>query len=232
MLEKLKKHKLTFILSMVFLLLFIVLFILVKTVNKAEYRGDVIGLSDINIKLFEKLGLNDAADKITDFILIFSFLVGVGFFVYGLFILIKNKELDLSIIVLGGFYCLCLVIYILFDHIHINYAPNTTLGISIDPKPLKESFPSSHVLACVFLVLSGFVFVKERISNKKILYVLYALGTILVLGMVILRMISGCHWFTDILGSIFLGMFLVTIYWFIALCIDNKNIKLSKKNEQ
>lgn len=231
MLEKLKKHKLTFILSMVFLLLFIVLFILVKTVNKAEYRGDVIGLSDININLFEKLGLSNTADKITDFILIFSFLVGVGFFVYGLFILIKNKELDLSIIVLGGFYCLCLVIYILFDHIHINYAPNA-LGISIDPKPLKESFPSSHVLACVFLVLSGFVFVKERISNKKISYALYSLGTILVLGMVILRMFSGCHWFTDILGSIFLGMFLVTIYWFIALCIDNKNIKLSKKNEQ
>ena len=166
MLEKLKKHKLTFILSMVFLLLFIILFILVKTVNKAEYRGDVIGLSDINIKLFEKLGLSNTADKITDFILIFSFLVGVFFFGYGLFILIKNKELDLSIIVLGGFYCLCLVIYILFDHIHINYAPNT-LGISIGPKPLKESFPSSHVLACVFLVLSGFVFVKERISNKK-----------------------------------------------------------------
>ena len=216
---------------MVFLLLFIVLFILVKTVNKAEYRGDVIGLYDINIKLFEKLGLSNTADKITDFILIFSFLVGVFFFGYGLFILIKNKELDLSIIVLGGFYCLCLVIYILFDNIHINYAPNT-LGISIDPKTLKESFPSSHVLACVFLVLSGFVFVKERISNKKISYVLYSLGTILVLVMVILRMFSGCHWFTDILGSIFLGMFLVTIYWFIALCIDNKNIKLSKKNEQ
>ncbi len=99
------------------------------------------------------------------------------------------------------------------------------------PRPLNSlitetdfSFPSGHALmALVFFGTLVYLFehhIKSR-SAKRILIVLAAL---LVLLIGVSRLILNVHWFSDVLGSFALGIFLLCIY----VLITNK-ISLFKK---
>lgn len=223
MIKNLLKHKSLLIICGVLLILFIVLLCLVKAIHFEDNMNSAIARLDKSV--FEKLGYNKTCDIISDIILALSFGIVAFMFGLGCYRLFWKKELDLTIVVLGCFYIITLVLYILFDHIHINYAP-------MYDGELKESFPSSHTLATLFISLSAIMIVGFNIKNVKLKYGL-TIGLILIaVLMVIFRMLSGWHWFTDILAGELLALFLVTFYALIVLSLNNKTISLAKKDEE
>ena len=228
MIKNILKQKVLFISSIVLFVLFVLLTILVATVDKGEAGESVtrVGLSSINSGIFDTLGKNDVLDKITDILLILSFLVVLANAALGSLFLIRDKKLDLSLVIMGCFYILCLILYLLFNFIHINYAP------LLDEGELKESFPSSHVLASVFIFLSSIIIINENINKRIIRNILLITTIVLSLLMVVFRLFSGWHWFTDILAGELLGLFLVSLYALITLALDKRFIELKKDKKE
>ncbi len=228
MIKNILKQKALFISSIVLFVLFILITILVATLDKGEAGESLaqVGLSSINSNIFDTLGKNDVLDKITDVLLILSFLVVLLNASLGAFFLIKNKKLDLSLVILGCFYILCLILYVLFNHIHINYAP------LLDEGEFKESFPSSHVLASVFIFLSSIIVINQNINKRIIKNILLITTIVLSLLMVVFRLLSGWHWFTDILAGELLGLFLVSLYALITLALEKRFIEIKKENKK
>ena len=96
--------------------------------------------------------------------------------------------------------------YLLFEMIPINYRP-----VLIDGH-LEASYPSSTTL----LVLSVMPTLKDQADRRLEKPVLKNAITIFVIAfsasMVFGRLISGVHWATDLLGSVFLSTGLFMIY--------------------
>ena len=109
----------------------------------------------------------------------------------------------LTLVVLAGCYAL-------FEFLPLNYRPFLVNGIA------EVSYPSSHVLMlttlCPLLVL---VFARST-TNKIWVRLATVVGVVCwVLG-VVARLLSGYHWFTDIVGGGLLGATLVAWYCTLA----------------
>lgn len=104
------------------------------------------------------------------------------------------KKVDKSIIVLGCLYILVMILYVLFSKWTLQFRPDGS----------EPSYPSSHVLmfAVVFTTAIGFF-------EKKSLKVL---TTVLLIAGVVCRAICGCHWLSDIVGSLILSASLDFLY--------------------
>ena len=108
--------------------------------------------------------------------------------------------------------CVCFGIlgYLLFEMAPINYRP-----ILIDGN-LEASYPSSTTLLVLSVMPTLKYQAERRIRNtaaqQSIAAFVFAFSAFMVIG----RLISGVHWATDILGSVFLSFGLYMIYHFMA----------------
>ena len=142
-------------------------------------------------------------------VFICMFFGGVGFIQ-----LVKRRSLlrvDLDIIFLGVYYILVIFGYLIFEMIPINYRPVLIEGF------MEASYPSSTTLL-VLSVMPTLIFQTNKrlksVMSKRIIVILAILFSVF---MVIGRLISGVHWFTDIVGSVILSAGLFCIYRGIAL---------------
>ena len=123
--------------------------------------------------------------------------------------LIKRKSLfkvDKEIIILGLFYIVVISLYIFFEKVILNYRPILMYGF------LEASYPSSHTLMTICLCGSSII-VNRKLFNNKITKFMNMLSLVIVMITVIGRLLSGVHWFTDIIGGIFIGgALLMTLY--------------------
>ena len=228
MLKNILKQKLLLITRALLFVLFIVILILVKAVDEKTI-GDsqsLVGLGSINESVFNKLGKNENLSKVTDVIFGLSFGVVAFMACLGLYRLVKEKKLDLTLVILGAFYVLLAVTYLVFEIIHINYAPLLKNG---EP---KDSFPSSHVFISVFILLSAIIVTNINIKKPVIRYTLIGIAVLLSVLMVVFRLLSGWHWFSDILAGEALALFYVLLYTLIIASLEKKTIKIGKKNEE
>jgi len=126
----------------------------------------------------------------------------------GLVQLIKRKsffKVDKEIIILGLFYVVVISIYILFEKVIVNYRPILMNGF------LEASYPSSHTLMTICLCGSSIV-VNKKLFNNKITKLMNMLSLVIVMITVIGRLLSGVHWFTDILGGILISISLLITF--------------------
>ena len=133
--------------------------------------------------------------------------MALGYAIVGLIQLIKRKSIkkvDKSIILLGCFYVLMVIIYFGFEKLHLNYRP-----ILIDGK-LDPSFPSTHVLLALFIGVSGILINKELFKKPLIINIVI---TLLVVSMIVIRTISGMHWLTDVVGALLIDSTLLYIFY-------------------
>lgn len=97
----------------------------------------------------------------------------------------------------------------------IIYETKNIIG-RIRPENLLEkstSFPSGHAtISVVFLGILLFIYLESHKNkvNPQTKKLLYTGSIILVLIVCLSRLILNVHWFSDILGGIFLGMFIVS----------------------
>ena len=195
------------------LLLFLLLIVLLRYVDVAAVgpENTSVGFSRINQAIHEATGVSMLWYKLTNYLGIFSIIVGLCFAFLGLLQMVKGKSVkavDRELYVLGGLFVVIAVLYVLFEFVVINRRPVILPG---DLRP-EASFPSSHTML-VFTILGGVMVVLGKyIQNRSLCVLLQAVCGVLILTAVLGRLLSGVHWFTDIVGSIFISAALLFLF--------------------
>ena len=205
-----RKNLIITILLLVSSIIFIVL-LKRKYIKCDAVNNSCIGLATINQFIFDKIGVNMIWYTITDWLGIIPILMSVVYAIIGLKQLMKRKSIkkvDKEILCLGAFYILVILIYILFEKCIINYRPILMNGF------LEASFPSSHTLITICLCGSSII-VNNRLFKKKFTKMLNVISLFIIIITIIGRLISGVHWFTDIIGGILISSFLLMLFYLI-----------------
>lgn len=176
-------------------------------------RGAAVGFATLNGLFHNLTGVHMPLYHITDWLGLVPVALGFGFAILGLLQWIKRKHIlkvDYNILVLGGYYILVLAAYLFFEEYVVNYRPVLIAGY------LEASYPSSTTLLVLCVMPTALMQLNTRIRNRKMrLCVDWGIKTF-VTFMVIGRLISGVHWFTDIIGGILLSAGLVMLYHHIS----------------
>jgi len=202
--------KRNFFISTISILLAVVFTILVKVVDLKQVgvNGTSIGFATLNQFVFKTTGVNMIWYHITDWLGLVPIFMAMVYSLIGLVQLIKRKsffKVDKEIIILGLFYVVVISIYILFEKVIVNYRPILMNGF------LEASYPSSHTLMTICLCGSSIV-VNKKLFNNKITKLMNMLSLVIVMITVIGRLLSGVHWFTDILGGILISISLLITF--------------------
>lgn len=212
------------IISIILVILSVTFTVLVKTIDLKPIgpNESVVGFSEIN-KLFSNLiGNNMTIYKITEILGIIPFIIALIYVFVGLKQLVKRKSLfkvDKEIYLLGFFYVLVLAVYIFFEKNIINYRPVLINNI------LEASYPSSHTLMSICICISS-IMVNKKIFINKYSEVENIISIITMILITIGRIISGVHWFTDILGGIIISSTLLVIFYTILSSMKPKIEKI------
>ena len=222
-----KKNKNSFIFSGFLFLLFIAFTVAVKVVDVHNIgpEGSVVGLATINNSFRNILDYNATFYKISEILGYISLLIVVMYGVIGIRQLIEKKSLykvDRSLLLLGMFYVLVAIVYVIFEFVVINYRP------VILEEGLEASYPSSHTILSICVCISSFMVSKKVFKNEKLANVFNVFTIVLMVLIVLTRLISGVHWLTDIIGGILLSIALCTLFD-AFLNIKNKRNKIDIK---
>ncbi len=170
-----------------------------------------IGLATINGMIHETTGVQMIWYEITSYLGILSIFVGLCFACIGFVQLIRRRSLlkvDAEILSLGCLYVMLAVLYILFELVVINERPIIMPG----DEHVEASFPSSHTLLSFAIFGSAMIVIGKYVRNRRLCNLIQLLFGILILIAVFGRLLSGVHWFTDILGSLFLSAALLLLF--------------------
>ena len=168
-----------------------------------------VGFATINQFVHNLTGVHMSLYTITDWLGLVPLTFVIGFALLGLIQWTKRKHLlkvDYNLIVLGGFYIATMAVYVLFEVVVINYRPVLIGGI------LEASYPSSTTMLIMCVMPTAIMQFNARIKNNVLKRCVATVITIFIIFMVIGRLVSGVHWFTDIIGGALLGAGLVLMY--------------------
>ena len=195
--------------------LFLLLILLVKVVDVAPVpavEGTEIGLSKLNMAIHDLFGEDLGWYKITNLLGYLAILIALCFAAVGGLQLIYRRSIlkvDKELLLLGGLYVVTVIFYVLFEKVVVNYRPM----LMPDGTGPEASFPSSHtMLSCVILGSGLGLLKKYTKKNKTIQLVLTVLFAVMLALIVAGRLLSGVHWFTDILGGILISVALLNAY--------------------
>ncbi len=207
--------------GLLLILIFAVWTVLIMTVDVKPIgqNGTDVGFSVLNTWFHKLTGVNMMLYNITDWLGLVPVFICMGFAGFGFFQLIKRKSLlrvDYDIILLGIYFITVIFFYLIFEEFPINYRP-----ILIEGR-MEASYPSSTTLL-VLSVMPVFSFQAEiRIKNEAVKKLIRIFVIIFSLFMVTGRLVSGVHWLTDIIGSLFISAGLYFIYNSLALRVRKK----------
>lgn len=215
-----KKSNNLFICGGILLLLSVIFTILVMNYDIGPgIMGTTIGFHTLNQAVFSALGTSNFWYSITEFFGIIAILVVIGFAILGVFQAVQRKSLlkvDKSIIALGVFYVVVLALYVFFEFFVVNYRP-----IPME-NGVEASFPSSHtMLICCVMITAMYQF-HRLIKNKALRYCSYIIAIAITAITVVGRLLSGAHWFTDILAGVLISATLIVFYYAVALKLDSE----------
>lgn len=217
------KCKKNFIMTGVLFLLFAVFTAIVTHVDVQQIGPEQssVGLASLNQFVLNLFGVNLLWYNITDWLGVVAILFAIGFAALGLCQLIKRKSLlkvDHQILLLGGFYVLVVAIYVFFELVVINYRP------IILHTSLEASYPSSHTMIVICIMATAMLEFYRLFQNQKTwLRLLDSVSVLLIAVTVVGRLISGVHWFTDIVAAVILSAALVALYYSVTVFIGEKN---------
>ncbi len=216
--EKIKRA-LFFAIFMVVIVGVFTLLIMTVDVQAIGPLGSKVGFASLNKAFFDTFGQNEVFYKISELVGYLSITMAASFAMIGLIQLIKGrsfKKVSLSIYALGLLYLILFILYVLFlKTIVINYRPVLEAGV------LESSFPSSHtILTCTIMgstyIMLGRVFKKEHAVRIGLRIGCVALLVIMVVS----RLFSGVHWFTDVIGSVIYSAALLSIFQWLLAIVD------------
>ena len=184
-----------------FLLVFLLWTALIRSVDvqAAGPTGTKVGFAAFNLWFHHLTGVHMTVYTITDWMGLVPIAVCLGFGVVGVFQLIRRRSLlrvDPDIILLGLYYILVVLGYLVFEMIPINYRP---------------------------ILINGALEAGRRCERKTVTRAVSIIVVLFSAFMVIGRAVSGVHWATDIVGSVLLSFGLFKLYQSAVTTVDLRN---------
>ena len=173
-------------------------------------RHSEVGFATMNGLVHRLIGIHMQLYVITDWLGLVPIGFALGFAALGFVQLVKRKSIlkvDNSILILGGYYILVIVVYVFFEIHIVNYRPVLIEGY------LEASYPSSTTMLVTTVMPTAMMQLSERVKNSRFRYVLKLLINSFMVFMVIGRFVSGVHWVSDIIGGLLLSAGLVMLYY-------------------
>lgn len=198
---------------------FLVIFFDVKPVG---VNSSNIGFATLNTFMHELFGVHMVLYNITDWLSILPIVFMLSFAVVGVVQLLKRKSLkkvDSDILLLGGFYIVVFVCFVFFEECVVNYRPVLINGV------MEASYPSSTTLLVMCVMPTTLIVLKRRIKNAVLRNIVTCTLIAFTIFMVVCRLISGVHWFSDIIGGALFSAGLVMIFYVLTKTVkrDNKS---------
>lgn len=212
-----KKHnKRRFHLALSFLAAFILWTAAIRLIDVQAIgpRESTVGFAALNRFVHDLTGVHLSLYVVTDYLGLVPLSFVLGFAFLGLTQWIKRKHLrqvDHSVLVLGGFYLVVAAVYALFERVVINYRPVLIGGV------LEPSYPSSTTMLVMCVMPTAIMQLNARIKNPALRRGIRFAIILFITFMVVGRLVSGVHWFTDIVGGTLLSAGLVTLYAYLEV---------------
>ena len=206
-----KKEKKSLLIGSIFLAMFTVWTVLIQTVDVQPLgqNGTGIGFAAFNCWFHHFTGVNMGIYTITDWMGLVPVAICLSFAGIGLVQLIKRRSLfmvDTDIRILGVYFVIVFLAYAIFEMIPINYRPVLIEG------RMEASYPSSTTLLVLSVMPALIEQIQRRLSGitaKRIIKIVaIAFSAFMVTG----RLVSGVHWFTDIVGGVLLSVGVFMLY--------------------
>ena len=206
-----KNEKKSLLIGSIFIAMFAVWTVLILTVDVQPLgqNGTSIGFATFNCWFHHFTGVNMVIYTITDWMGLVPVAICLSFAGIGLVQLIKRRSLfrvDADIMILGVYFVIVFLAYAIFEMIPINYRP-----ILIEGK-MEASYPSSTTLLVLSVMPALIEQIQRRLSGitaKRIIKIVeIAFSAFMVIG----RLVSGVHWFTDIVGGVLLSAGVFMLY--------------------
>lgn len=206
-----KKRKISAYAAAGFLVLFVIWTILVRMVDVKAIgpRGSAVGMATLNSFVHRCIGVHFSLYTITDWLGLVPLLIMVVFALLGLMQWIKRKRfryVDRSLLALGGFYLVVMAVYFFFEIVVVNYRPVLINGV------LEASYPSSTTMLVMCVIPTAILQFDSRTQKNVLRKCVLIVGSAFVAFMVVMRLISGVHWFTDIVGAAFFSVGMILLY--------------------
>lgn len=212
-----------FLFGFIFIFLFIMWTLSVRSFDLQAIgpNGSYVGFGRLNLWAKELLGVHFFLYYLTDWLSVLPLMAALGFGILGLAQWIKRRsffKVDFNLIILGAFYLLVIGAFALFEILSINFRPVLIDGV------LEASYPSSTTLLITFTIPTAIIQLREYISNRTLYRIAYSILSVFGVFMVVCRLISGVHWLSDIVGGLFLGAGLVSLYYGTIKIKQKKNL--------
>ena len=195
----------------VLLAAFLILTLLLTCVDMREAgeSGAKVGFATLNEAVFEALGQNALCLTLSELCGTLMLAAVGAFGVVGLVQVIRRKGIlraDRELYVMAGGLVLLAAAYLLFEIVVINCRP------VLDEGELAASYPSSHTMLAAAVAGMGMAYLQIRAKKGALTYVLYGLLNVVPVATVVLRLLGGVHWLTDIVGGVLLGCAIAFAY--------------------
>lgn len=172
-------------------------------------QGTMVGFAGLNQAVHMFTGVNMTLYTVTDWLGLVPLGIMFGFALLGLGQWIRRKHIlrvDRSILTLGVFYLVVMAVYVFFECYVVNYRP-----VLIEGK-LEASYPSSTTILvlCVMptVIMQLGTRIRSRIIRRWVSVAMMLFAAFMVIG----RLLSGVHWFSDIVGGVLISAGLVMLY--------------------
>ena len=161
-------------------------------------RGTRVGFGTLNGWVHSLTGVHLWLYELTDWLGLVPIIVCAAFGILGL--------VQWDLLVLGGFYLAVILAFAAFEVLEVNYRPVLIEG------RLEASYPSSTTMLVLCVMPTARMQLSGRLRSRRLCF--WAKGAIYVFTafMVLARLLSGVHWFTDIVGGILLSSGLTDMY--------------------
>ena len=147
-------------------------------------------------------------DKITNIILLSSFVTLAVFVVLGLYQWISRKSLkkvDKHLLWMPLPLALMAIVYVVFDKLWI---------LSTRPDGSGEpSFPSTHVMVVTTIFLLTAIAIRKYIKSRTMRVVLDILMLALITLVCFGRVLANMHWVSDVIGGLIFAVIFAVIYY-------------------
>lgn len=176
-----------------------------------------VGFASVNGFFHALTGVNMRLYVITDWLGLVPIFIALAFAVLGLVQWIRRKSIakvDYNLFVLGAFYIVLFLVYLLFEYVVINFRPTLIDGY------LEVSYPSSTTMLVLCIMPTAIFQLNQRLKTSVFKTALLWLMVAFTLFMVIGRLLSGVHWLSDIIGGTLISTALVSAY--CAFCKSNE----------
>lgn len=205
--NNIKKH----LLPPLLLALFLLWTWAVKTVDLREIgpMGTTVGFGTLNGYIHSLTGVNLRLYTLTDWLGLIPIGICAAFGILGLGQWIRRKSLrrvDPDLLVLGCFYLAVVLVFATFEFLSVNYR-----SVLIEGR-LEASYPSSTTMLVLCVMPTARMQLRRRLSSPALYLWTAALIRGYTVFMVLARLLSGVHWFTDIIGGALLSAGLIGAY--------------------